>query len=204
MLSRAIVAGLTSVGIEVQNLESMPIPISRYYVKIQRASGLVHVRVSQHIPDRVTIEFFDNEGLAISKTMERKIETTFFKEDFPRCLPADVGNLNYPSRVREYYMDEFIKHLKGQVFEEDKVAFCIVPGSNYTRRTKSGTISTQSPRVVIDYAMAETGAILPDLLGQVGIETVVLNSSIRNTPPRHEERIAMRTQLADVVKALEC
>ncbi len=202
MLSRAISSGLTSVGIEVQNLESMPIPISRYYVKIQRASGLVHVRVSQHIPDKVTIEFFDSQGLSISKAMERKIETTFFKEDFPRCLPADVGNINYPSRVREYYMDEFLKHVKGQVFEEEKVAFCIVPGSNYTRRTKSGNISTQPPRVVIDYAMAETGAILPDLLGQVGIETVVLNSSIRNVPPRQEERIAMRKQLADVVKAL--
>ncbi len=202
MLSRAITAGLTSVGIEVQNLESMPIPIARYYVKIQRASGLVHVRVSQHLRDTVTIEFFDNEGLAISKTMERKIETTFFKEDFPRCLPSDVGNLNYPSRVREYYIDEFIKHMKGQVFEEDKVAFCIVPGSTYTRRTKSGSISNRPPRVVIDYAMAETGAILPEMLGQVGIETVVLNSSVRNTPPRHEERIAMRKQLADVVKAL--
>ncbi len=202
MLARAIISGLTSVGIDVQNLESMPIPISRYYVKIQRATGLVHVRVSQHIPDKVTIEFFDNEGLSISKAMERKIENTFFKEDFPRCLPADVGSMNYPSRVREYYMDEFIKHIKGQVFEEDKIAFCIVPGSNYTRRTKNGSISTHSPRVVIDYAMAETSAILPDLLGQVGIETVVLNSSIRNTPPRHEERIGMRKQLADVVRAL--
>jgi len=202
MLSRAIISGLISVGIEVQNLESMPVPISRYYVKTQRASGLVHVRVSQREPDNVTIEFFDNQGIAISKAMERKIETTFFKEDFPRCLPADVGNIGYPSRVREYYMDEFLKHVKGQVFEEDLVPFCIVPGSNYTRRTKTGLISTRAPRVVIDYAMAETGAILPDLLGQVGIETVVLNSSIRNTPPRQEERIAMRKQLADVVKAL--
>jgi mannose-1-phosphate guanylyltransferase/phosphomannomutase len=202
MLSRAIISGLISVGIEVQNLESMPVPISRYYVKTQRASGLVHVRVSQREPDNVTIEFFDNQGIAISKAMERKIETTFFKEDFPRCLPADVGNIGYPSRVREYYMDEFLKHVKGQVFEEDLVPFCIVPGSNYTRRTKTGLISTRAPRVVIDYAMAESGAILPDLLGQVGIETVVLNSSIRNTPPRQEERIAMRKQLADVVKAL--
>jgi mannose-1-phosphate guanylyltransferase/phosphomannomutase len=202
MLARAAISGLTSVGIEVQNLESMPLPISRYYVKTQRASGLIHIRVSQREPDKVTIEFFDNQGIAISKAMERKIENTFFKEDFPRCLPADVGNIGFPSRVREYYMDEFLKHVKGQVFEEDKVPFCIVPGYNYTRKTKTGSISTRAPRVVIDYAMAETGAILPDLLGQVGIETVVLNSSIRNAPPRQEERIAMRKQLADVVKAL--
>ena len=93
--------------------------------------------------------------------MERKIEATFFKEDFPRCLPADVGSINYPSRVREYYIDEYLGHIKGQVFEEDKIAFCIMPGSDYTRRTKSGSISTKPPRVVIDYAMAETGAILP-------------------------------------------
>jgi mannose-1-phosphate guanylyltransferase / phosphomannomutase len=203
MLSRAIISGLIAVGIEVQNLETMPLPISRYYVKTQRAGGLIHVRISQREPDKATIEFFDNQGIAISKAMERKIETTFFKEDFPRCLPDDVGNIGYPSRVREYYMDEFLKHVKGQVFEQDKVPFCIVPGYNYTRRTKQGTLATNAPRVVIDYAMSETGAILPELLGQVGIETVVLNSSIRNSPPRQEERIAMRKQLADVVKALD-
>jgi mannose-1-phosphate guanylyltransferase / phosphomannomutase len=202
MLSRVITSGLISVGIEVQNLESMPLPISRYYVKTQRASGLVHVRVSQREPEKITIEFFDSEGIAITKAMERKIETTFFKEDFPRVLSGDVGNISFPSRVREYYMDEFLKHIKGQVFEEDKIPFCIVPGSNYTRVTKSGGLATQAPKVVIDYAMAETSVILPDLLGQVGIETVVLNSSIRNAPPRQEERIAMRKQLADVVRAL--
>jgi mannose-1-phosphate guanylyltransferase/phosphomannomutase len=202
MISRVMVSGLISVGVEVQNLESMSLPISRYYVKTQRAGGLVHVRVSQREPEKVTIEFFDSEGVAITKAMERKIESTFFKEDFPRVPPADVGNIGFPSRVREYYMDEFLHHIKGQVFEEDKVPFCIVPGSNYTRVTKAGAIATQAPKVVIDYAMAETGVILPDLLGQVGIETVVLNSSIRNTPPRQEERIAMRKQLADVVRAL--
>lgn len=202
MISRVMVSGLISVGVEVQNLESMSLPIFRYYVKTQRAGGLVHVRVSQREPEKVTIEFFDSEGVPITKAMERKIESTFFKEDFPRVPPADVGNIGFPSRVREYYMDEFLHHIKGQVFEEDKVPFCIVPGSNYTRVTKAGAIATQAPKVVIDYAMAETGVILPDLLGQVGIETVVLNSSIRNTPPRQEERIAMRKQLADVVRAL--
>lgn len=202
MISRAIVSGLVSVGIEVQNLESMPLPISRHYVKTQRSAGLIHVRVSQREIDKVTIEFFDNQGVAITKSMERKIETTFFKEDFPRCSPADVGTISFPSRVREYYVDEFLSHVKGQVFDEDKVPFCIVPGTNYTRMTKSGFQATHAPKVVIDYAMAETGVLLPDLLGQLGIETVVLNSSIRNTPPRQEERITMRKQLADVVKAL--
>jgi len=202
MLHRVMVSGLTSVGVEVQNLESMPLPISRYHVKTQRATGLIHVRVSQREPDKVSIEFFDHEGIAITKAMERKIESTFFKEDFPRVAPVDVGAIGFPSRVREYYMDEFLKHVKGQVFEEDKVPFCVVPGTNYTRVTKDGAIATNPPRVVIDYAMAETGVILPDLLGQLGIDTVVLNSSIRNSPPRQDERIAMRKQLADVVRAL--
>lgn len=202
MISRAVVSGLASVGIEVQNLESMSLPISRYYVKTQRATGLVHVRVSQREIEKITIEFFDSQGVAITKPMERKIETTFFKEDFPRCAPSDVGSISFPSRVREYYVDEFLNHVKGQVFEEDKVPFCIVPGSNYTRKTKLGSVSTHAPKVVIDYAMAETGVLLPDLLGQLGIETVVLNSSIRNSPPKQEERITMRKQLADVVKAL--
>lgn len=203
MISRAIISGLMSVGVEVQNLESMPLPISRYYAKTQRASGLIHTRVSQREPDKISIEFFDSEGIAITKSMERKIESTFFKEDFPRCLSSDIGNISYPSRVREYYMAEFLLHVKGQVFEENTVPFCVVPGTAFTRVTKEGGIATQAPKVVIDYAMAETGVILPDLLGQLGIETVVLNASIRATAPRQEERIAMRKQLSDVVKALK-
>lgn len=202
MVSRAIVSGLMSVGVDVQNLESMSLPISRYYAKATRAAGLVHTRVSQREPDKISIEFFDSDGIAITKKMERKIEATFFKEDFPRCLPGDIGNIGYPSRVREYYMDEFLNHVKGQVFEQDKVPFCVVPGSTYTRVTKEGSLSTRAPKVVIDYAMAETGVILPDLLGRLGIETVVLNATIRGAPPKQEERMAMRKQLADVVKAL--
>jgi mannose-1-phosphate guanylyltransferase/phosphomannomutase len=202
MISRAVVSGLMSVGVEVQNLEAMPLPISRYYVKTQRASGLIHCRVSQREIGKMRIEFYDSEGVAITKAMERKIESTYFKEDFPRCLPSDVGVISYPSRVREYYMAEFLNHVKGQVFEKDQVAFCVVPGSNYTRTTHEGVLTTQAPKVVIDYAMAETGVILPDLLGQLGIETVVLNASIRGNPPRQEERILMRKQLTDVVRAL--
>ena len=72
MLSRAIIAGLTSVGVEVQNLESMPLSISRYYVRTQRAGGLMHVRVAQRQNNNVSIEFFDSTGIAISKAMERK------------------------------------------------------------------------------------------------------------------------------------
>lgn len=203
MISRAIISGLMSVGIEVHNLEAMPLPISRFYVKTQRIAGLIHVRASQREPDKIAIEFFNSDGVSISKSLERKIEATFFKKDFPRCLPADIGNISYPSRVREYYMAEFLQHVKGEVFESDKVPFCVVPGSTYTRMTKEGLLTTQAPKMVVDYAMAETGVILPDLLGQLGIESVVLNSSIRATAPRQEERIAMRRQLADVVKALK-
>lgn len=203
MISRAVISGLMSVGVEVQNLESNPQSISRFYVKTSRAAGLIHIRVSQREYDKISIEFFDSDGIAITKAMERKIESTFLKKDFPRCMPADVGAITYPSRVREYYMAEFLNHIKGQVFEQDKVPFCVVPGANYTRMTKTGSLTTRSPKVVIDYAMAETGVILPDLLGQLGIETVVLNASIRATPSKQEERIAMRKQLADVVKALK-
>ena len=203
MVSRAIISGLMAVGVEVQNLEAISQPISRFFVKTSRAAGLIHVRVSQRETDKVSIEFFDKDGIAITKAMERKIEANFFKKDFPRCLPADIGAITYPSRVREYYMAEFLNYTKGQVFEADKVPFCVVPGANFTRMTKSGSLTTRQPKVVVDYAMAETGVILPDLLGQLGIETIVLNASIRAIPSRQEERITMRKQLADVVKALK-
>ena len=88
MFSRAITAGLTSVGIEVQNLESMPISISRYYVKVQRASGLVHVRVSQRSPDKVTIEFFDSQGAGYQQGNGKENRSHLFQRRLPTLFAS--------------------------------------------------------------------------------------------------------------------
>ncbi|HLY30925.1 MAG TPA: sugar phosphate nucleotidyltransferase, partial [Ktedonobacterales bacterium] len=84
MVKRAIISGLPSAGINVWDLESVPLPVARYYVRTTEAVGGVHIRLSPFDPRVVDIKFFDQYGQDISKNTERKIENLFFREDFRR------------------------------------------------------------------------------------------------------------------------
>ncbi len=180
MISRSLVSGMMSVGANVQNLEATAIPIARYVAPMLEVDGGVHVRVHPEHNDRMLIEFFESQGINISKSREKKIESAFFKEDFRRAGTDEIGEISYPSRTLEFYGAGFIEHL-------------------------SSTALRGSPaRVVIDYAYGVSGAVLPTLLGKLGCDAVVLNAALTpNAPPTGKQREGLITQLGNVVEALQ-
>lgn len=180
MINRAIISGLMSVGVSVHNLENVAVPISRYQIPaISGARGGTHTRLHPDESDEIQIEFLDENGLNISKTLEKKIESNFFKEDFRRVRMSDIGDIHFPSRVVEYYREGFLS-----VFDSDVIA-------------------QRRPKIVIDYAGSFVNVILPSLLGRLGAETVVLNAHLAPRYPTAVEKREMRTQLANVVTALK-
>ncbi|MBD2103193.1 mannose-1-phosphate guanyltransferase [Leptolyngbya sp. FACHB-261] len=178
MVSRSLVSGLMSVGVNVQNLEATSIPIARLMAPILNVSGGIHVRVHPDRPDHVLIEFFDDKGINLSKSKEKKIEGAYFKEDFRRCRVEEIGQISYPSRTLEYYSTGFERHLNVRAVRSSKA------------------------RVVIDYAYALSGAVLPQLMGKFGCDAVVLNASLSQIAPTVEEREKLLDQLGRVVEAL--
>ncbi len=179
MINRALISGMMSVGVSVQNLENVALPISRYQVPALNARGGLHVRIHPDLVDEVQIEFLDADGLNVAKAMEKKIESNFFKEDFRRVRMMDIGDIHFPGRVVDYYKDGFFK-----VFDSDSIAL-------------------RKPKIVIDYAGSFVNVILPTLLGRLGAETVVLNAHLLPRYPTAEEKREMRNQLANVVTALK-
>src|SRR5205807_3284117 len=91
MIKRAVISGLPSAGVNVHDINQVPIPVARYYVRTTDAVGGVHVRLSPHDQRIVDIKFFDQYGLDINKTTERKIENLYFREDFRRVYLDDLG-----------------------------------------------------------------------------------------------------------------
>ncbi len=85
MVSRSLIAGLMSVGINVINLESTAIPIARTVSSTLSIAGGIHVRISPDRSDHILIEFFDIKGINITKGAEKKIEGAYFKEDLRRA-----------------------------------------------------------------------------------------------------------------------
>ncbi|HEY9645227.1 MAG TPA: mannose-1-phosphate guanyltransferase [Chroococcidiopsis sp.] len=179
MVSRSLIAGLMSVGIDVQNLEATAIPVARAVVPTLAVAGGIHVRVHPERPDHILIEFFDHQGINFSKAREKKIEGAYFKEDFRRAQIQEIGNVSYVTQATDLYSTTFERHLKVDA------------------------IRTTSSKVVIDYVYAVSGAVLPILLAKFGCDAVVLNASLHQTVLSQADREVLLNQLGRVVEALK-
>ncbi|MBV5260208.1 mannose-1-phosphate guanylyltransferase [Synechococcus moorigangaii CMS01] len=178
MVSRSLIAGLMSAGVSVQNLQATAIPIARTMATILDVEGGIHVRLHPERSDHLLIEFLDSQGINISKAKEKKIEGVYFKEDLRRVAIAEIGEMSYPAQIIEQYSQRFEDHL------------------NIGALTHSGS------RVVIDYAYAVSGAVLPTLLNKFGCDAVVLNASLKQNSPVGAEKDSLLLQLGHVVEAL--
>lgn len=179
MVSRALIAGLMSVGVDVLNLEATAIPVARTVAPTLSVAGGIHVRVHPERADHILIEFFDGKGINISKSLEKKIEGAYFKEDLRRAQIQEIGNVVYPGQVIDIYSKAFEKYLNGEAIRQ------------------SGA------KVVIDYMYAVSGAVLPQLLGKFSSDAVVLNASLSQTALSTVEREVLLNQLGHVVEALK-
>lgn len=179
MVSRSLISGLMSVGINIQNLEATAIPVARTVLSTLDVVGGIHVRLHPERADHILIEFFDDKGIDIPKGKEKKIEGAYFKEDLRRAQISEIGEVAYPSRVIDTYTTAFEEHLNIEA------------------------VRNSNSKVVIDYAYAVSGAVLPQLLGKFGCDAVVLNASLSQTAPSATDRERMLGQLGQVVQALQ-
>ena len=154
MIKRAVISGLPSAGIHAADLESVPIPVARYYTKVSDAVGGVHVRLSPFDRRVVDIRFFDGQGRSLSKDVERGIERVFFREDFRRVYLDEIGNIDYEPGVVETYIKGFLGTLNVEAIRQRKF------------------------RIVVDYAYAPTSAVLPQIMTALGVEVVPLASNV--------------------------
>jgi mannose-1-phosphate guanylyltransferase/phosphomannomutase len=155
MIKRAVIAGLPSAGINVHDINQVPIPVARYFIRKTDAIGGVHVRLSPHDQRVVDIKFFDQYGLDINKTTERKIENLYFREDFRRVYLDDLGSIEVleNSDVVNRYLGGLMKVLDTPLVQQHKF------------------------QLVIDYANGSTTQLLPSIFNRLGCEVIALNAS---------------------------
>ncbi|HRF60302.1 MAG TPA: sugar phosphate nucleotidyltransferase [Fimbriimonadaceae bacterium] len=165
MIKRAAMASLLSVGCDVLDMRSSAVPIARHFVKVSGAAGALNVR---KLPgnSRVTlIELFDSRGAYLPRGLERKVESAFFREDFHRTDPDDLGKIEFASRAVEEYQASF---------------FRVLGGEGGGRRL----------RIVCDYGYSAIGSIYPAMLGRMGIESISINGfADAKLAPRSEAEV---------------
>lgn len=151
MLKRAMIAGLNAGGINVMDLETASVPLTRFHCRAAVVSGAITLRLSPDDPDSVIIRFFDADGADILEDRQRKIERLFTREDFRRVRPADIGDIDLVPRALEQYAVAL-----EQTIDVKQVA---------ARRFK----------VVIDYSYGSTSFVMPNVLAKLGAEVLVVN-----------------------------
>jgi mannose-1-phosphate guanylyltransferase/phosphomannomutase len=158
MLTRALTAGLASAGISALDLGSVPVPVARYYTRMAETVGGIDVRLQRFNHQVAELQFMNARGLTIDKRTERKIENTFFREDFRRASIDEFGTIHIINDAVDRYSAAF----KAWIEREP--------------------IAQARPTLVIDFASSPSASVLPPLLDALGCEVVALNA---NPGPDH-------------------
>jgi mannose-1-phosphate guanylyltransferase / phosphomannomutase len=156
MLKRAVIAGIPSAGVNVLDLQAVPIPVARYSIQASNAVGGIHVRLAPTDSRMAEIKFFDERGLDISTKMERKIENIFFREDYRRAYLDETGRITYGTNIEDTYIEGFLRSLRFDALERIAHDF----------------------NLVVDYASANGSRVLPDILRRLQVDVVELNANI--------------------------
>ena len=172
MLKRAMIAGLQAGGVNVLDLETTSMPITRFHSRGTNVYGGVSLRLHEDDPDSVIIRFLDGDGADITEDSQRKIERLFSREDFRRVRPADIGNIDLVPRALEQYA----------VALEQTVDVA--------------AIAKRGLKVVIDYAYGSSSFAMPNILAKLRADVLALNpyasteGVLRYDRRQHAEEVA--------------
>lgn len=160
VIKRAFSAGLLSAGIDLFDLGTVAMPVTRYAVGTLGVKGGIQVRLSPSRPTDVLLEFIDEKGLNIPKSLERSVENAFFGEDFARASVEEMGDVAFVPRLIHHYLDGILQSASIQ------------------------TIRNVRFRIVANYDAGTLSLLLPTLLERLGCQVIHGNQVDENTEGR--------------------
>jgi mannose-1-phosphate guanylyltransferase / phosphomannomutase len=178
MLKRSFLGGILSAGVNVRDLQMVPLPVLRYKLKTFGEVGGVHFRQAVDDPASTDIVFLDADGLDFSSSMGKNVERIFYKENFRRAHHTEPGGISDLPNVVNFYREGFLRALEGPL--------------------------GRSFKVVIDFNYSPASQILPAVLNELGCEVIALNAYIeKERTKQEEEKKQSLLQLSKIVPTLE-
>jgi phosphoglucosamine mutase len=148
MIETAMVAGFTSVGMDVLLTGPMPTPAVAMLTRSMRADLGVMISASHNPYDDNGIKLFGPDGYKLSDELELKIEK-LIDDDLGRRLAksADLGRAKRIDGVRDRYIE-------------------------FAKRTLPRNLSLDGLRVVVDCAHGAAYQVAPEALWELGAEVI--------------------------------
>jgi phosphoglucosamine mutase len=187
MIENAMVAGFTSVGMDVLLLGPMPTPAVAMLTKSMRADLGVMISASHNLFDDNGIKLFGPEGFKLSDDVETKIEQ-LMDENIDKRLAqsASLGRARRIDGVHDRYIE-------------------------FAKRTLPRDLSLDGLRIVVDCANGAAYKVVPEALWELGADVIAIgvepdgfniNKDCGSTSPEALSR-KVREMRADVGIALD-
>ena len=150
MIETALVAGFTSVGMDVLLTGPMPTPAVAMLTRSMRADLGVMISASHNPYDDNGIKLFGPDGYKLSDELEQKIEK-LIDDDLGKRLAksADLGRAKRIDGVQDRYIE-------------------------FAKRTLPRNLSLEGLRIVVDCANGAAYRVAPEALWELGAEVVRL------------------------------
>ena len=154
MLENAISAGILSMGVDVLLIGPLPTPGVAYITRSLRADAGIVLTASHNSYEDNGIKFFRDDGYKLDDAIEKQIEDLVFSGEIEKIRPT-ADNIGKAMRI-----DDAL----GRYVEFAKAAF-----------PKGMTL--EGLRVVVDAGHGATYKSTPCVLGELGAQVTVLNST---------------------------
>jgi mannose-1-phosphate guanylyltransferase/phosphomannomutase len=154
MIKGALISGIMSSGVNVVDLQTVPVPILRQELKAGKGAGGIFVRKSPFDASKIDIIFFDSSGKDLSAARTKSIERLYFSGDYIPIKYFDIGSVSFSERTLDRYKAHFLSHIGREIINKRRF------------------------RIVINYSNGIASSIFPLILGNFNLELISLDTHI--------------------------
>ena len=176
VLKRALMVGCNSVGVNVNDLELATVPVTRHHVRMRGNRAGLTVRLSPDDPQSVVIRFFDERGIDLSESDQRRVERMYHREEFRRVTAGEIGDIDFSPRTIELYTADVVE------------AFGL-------RR-----VAGREVKLVLDLSFGAANFVMPNLLSKVGADVLSINPYAQTPGMIAVDRAVSEARVADAVR----
>jgi len=175
MLENALVAGITSLGVDVLIIGPLPTPGVAYITRALRADAGIVLSASHNSYEDNGIKFFRHDGYKLDDQVEQRIEQLVFAGEVDSIRPT-AGKIGRAARI-----DDAL----GRYVEFAKASF-------------SRGMSLEEMRIAVDVANGAAYKSTPCVLRELGAEVIIahnepngmnINAQCGSTHPREIQRL---------------
>jgi mannose-1-phosphate guanylyltransferase/phosphomannomutase len=176
VLKRALMVGCNAVGVNVADLELATVPVTRHHIRARGNQAGLTVRLSSDDPQSVVIRFFDDRGIDLTESDQRRVERMYHREEFRRVTAGEIGDIDFPSRTIEHYTGNLVDAF-GLRADQDRTV-----------------------KLVLDLSYGAASFVMPNLLSKVGADVLSINPYAQTPGMISHDRTVSEARVAEAVR----